>query len=58
MEQATKRPYESPSSLTVELKYGGVLCDSEDRDMWYKDGDTMRSNTNWGRGDYGGANEI
>ena len=33
MSHQTKRPYESPSSTTVVLKYGGVLCESPDAVM-------------------------
>ena len=58
MKARSKLSYVTPSSETVDLHYGGVLCDSQDQSMWDVNGDTMRSNTNWGRGDYGGANEI
>ena len=30
MTHPTRQPYESPSSVTVDLCYGGVLCGSRD----------------------------
>lgn len=61
MEVSKKVVYDAPRADAVELKTEGIVCDSQNRVLWFLAGEptnTLSSETEWDRSGYGSAESF